>query len=215
MAWIFKPRANTVARIIAVLLLATPVAVVAFLLIYVRSPLRMQTWRPVPQPIQFDHRHHAGDEAIDCRYCHSTVMVSASAGYPSVATCMNCHSQIWNMSPLLEPVREAYFADRSIPWRRVHNLPDFTYFNHAIHTNKGVGCITCHGRVDLMPSVMKVQPLSMQWCLECHRNPLPHLRPREQVTRMQWEPGAPNVPGEVLADLYDVRPRVECITCHR
>jgi hypothetical protein len=215
MAWIFTPRANTVTRVVAVGVLATPVLVIGFLLLNQHSPLMQNQRQPVAQPVQFDHRHHAGDEAIDCRYCHSTVEVSSSAGYPSVSTCLNCHSQIWNQSPLLEPVRQLYFADQPIPWRRVHDLPDFVYFNHSIHVNKGVGCITCHGRVDLMPSIEQAQPLSMGWCLECHRDPLPHLRPLEAITSMRWERRAGDPPAEELARRYDVQPRTNCTTCHR
>jgi hypothetical protein len=215
MAWIFTPRANTVARVVAAGLLATPVLGVFGVWLYARSPLAQNMRQPVAQPVQFDHRHHAGDEAIDCRYCHSTVEVSSSAGYPSVSTCLNCHAQVWNQSPLLEPVRQHYFADQPIPWRRVHNLPDFTYFNHSIHVNKGIGCVSCHGRVDLMPSIEQVQPLSMGWCLECHRNPAPHLRPRETITSLRWERGAGDPSGEELARRYDVNPRTNCTTCHR
>ena len=215
MAWIFTPRANTVTRVVAVGVLATPVLVVGFLLLNQHSPLMQNQRQPVAQPVQFDHRHHAGDEAIDCRYCHSTVEVSSSAGYPSVSTCLNCHSQIWAQSPLLEPVRQLYFADQPIPWRRVHDLPDFVYFNHSIHVSKGVGCISCHGRVDLMPSISQAQPLSMGWCLECHRNPLPHLRPLEAITSMRWERGPGDPSAEELARRYDVQPRTNCTTSHR
>ncbi|OJT17422.1 cytochrome C [Archangium sp. Cb G35] len=215
MAWIFTPRANTVARVVAAGLLTTPALGALGLWAYARSPLAQNLRQPVPQPVQFDHRHHAGDEAIDCRYCHSTVEVSSSAGYPSQATCLGCHAQVWNQSPLLEPVRQAYFSDRPIPWSRVHDLPDFVYFNHAIHVNKGVGCVTCHGRVDLMPSIQQAQPLSMGWCLDCHRDPAPNLRPLDTITSMRWRPG-PGDPGpEELARRYDVQPRTNCTACHR
>ena len=215
MAWIFTPRANTVARVAALGLLATPVLGVGTLWLYARSPLAQNMRQPVPQPVQFDHRHHAGDEAIDCRYCHNTVEVSPSAGYPSVSTCLNCHAQIWNQSPLLEPVRQAFFADRPIPWRRVHDLPDFVYFNHSIHVRKGVGCVTCHGRVDLMPSVTQAQPLSMGWCLECHRDPAPSLRPLSALTSMRWERRPEDPSPEELVRRLDVHPRTDCTTCHR
>jgi hypothetical protein len=215
MAWVFTRRANTVSRVVAAGLLATPVLGVGFLLLYSRSPLMLNMRQPVPQPVQFDHRHHAGDEAIDCRYCHSTVEASPSAGYPSVSTCLNCHAQIWNASPLLEPVRAFYFADQPIPWNRVHNLPDFVYFNHSIHVSKGVGCVTCHGRVDLMPSISQAQPLTMRWCLDCHRDPAPNLRPLEAITSLRWRPREGDPSPEQLARLYDVQPRTNCTTCHR
>jgi|SRR6218665_227766 len=215
MAWIFTPRANTVARVAALGLLATPVAGVGTLWLYARSPLAQNMRQPVAQPVQFDHRHHAGEEGIDCRYCHHTVEVSSSAGYPSLATCMGCHAQIWNQSPLLEPVRQSYFADRPLVWRRVHDLPDYVYFNHSIHVAKGVGCVTCHGRVDLMPSITQVHPLSMGWCLECHRDPAPSLRPLSAITSMRWERRPEDPTAEALVRLLDVHPRTDCTTCHR
>jgi hypothetical protein len=167
-------------------------------------------------PVQFDHRHHVGDDGIDCRYCHSTVEVSASAGIPSTSLCMNCHSQIWNKSPKLEPLREAWFTGGAIRWNRVHNLPDFVYFNHSAHVTKGVGCATCHGRVDQMALIEQVAPLTMSWCLECHRDPAPRLRPREQITSPSWKPeGDAEELGRALATQYDVHTRVNCTTCHR
>jgi hypothetical protein len=142
----------------------------------------------VAQPIQFSHERHVGGNGIDCRYCHTSVETSAFAGIPPTKTCMNCHSQIFSNSPFLEPVRSSFREDRSIEWTRVHDLPDFVYFNHSIHVNKGVGCSTCHGRVDLMPLTWKVASLEMQWCLDCHRNPSQYVRPREFVFKMDYEP---------------------------
>src|ERR1043166_5233782 len=142
------------------------------------------------QPVPFSHAHHVGDCGIDCRYCHTTVETSAFANIPPTKTCMNCHSQIWNTSPTLEPVRESFRTDRSIAWTRVHDLPDFVYFNHSIHVHKGVGCTTCHGQVDRMPLMWQEQSLQMEWCLECHRNPEYYVRPREAVFRVDYEPPA-------------------------
>src|SRR5207237_390956 len=140
-------------------------------MIYVRTPFYTQQQDPVDQPVQFDHRHHVGDEGIDCRYCHYLVEKSPAAGVPPTSLCLNCHEQIWNKSPKLAPVRESYFADRPIVWNKVNKLPHFVYFNHSIHVRQGVGCVTCHGRVDEMAQVEKAQSLAMGWCLECHRHP--------------------------------------------
>jgi Cytochrome c7 and related cytochrome c len=212
----YKPGTDTVLRSLGALGLGVPVVGVVLLMVGQRSPLVTRQFDPVPQPVQFDHRHHAADEGIDCRYCHSTVTASPRAGIPPMEVCMGCHAQVWNDAPLLEPVRQAYFTDRPIQWRRVHELPDFAYFDHSIHVNKGVGCFTCHGRVDEMASVYRVGPLTMGWCLECHRNPYPYLRPLEHITDMRWQPQEdPEVLGRRLARELDVRPNQECYTCHR
>src|SRR5882762_1188961 len=133
------------------------------------------------QPVPFSHKHHVGDDGIDCRYCHTSVETSSFAGLPPTETCMSCHSQIWANAELLEPVRASFRTGKSLEWSRVHDLPDFVYFNHSIHADKGIGCSTCHGRVDRMPVMYKVNTLYMQWCVECHRNPAQFVRPRDQV----------------------------------
>lgn len=206
-------------RLSAAMLLAVPAIAIGGLLAYVRSPLVTNQARPVEQPIEFDHRHHAGDEQIDCRYCHWTVEKSPSAGIPSTTVCMSCHAQVWNKSPYLTEVRKAFFADQPIPWVRVHNLPDFVYFNHSIHVGKGVGCATCHGRVDQMAAIEQVSTLTMSWCLDCHRDPKPNLRPAEFITSMTWAPPADKAEAAELADKlykeYDVHSRTSCSTCHR
>src|SRR5215467_8887904 len=138
------------------------------------------------QPVPFSHAHHVGGLGFDCRYCHTTVETSGFANIPPTKTCMNCHSQIWSTSPTLEPVRASFRENKSINWTRVHDLPDFVYFNHSIHVAKGVGCETCHGRVDRMAQVSQATPLSMGWCVGCHRDPTPNLRPRSEVTTMGW-----------------------------
>src|SRR5271166_2871916 len=144
--------------------------------------------QPREQPIPFSHAHHVGAIGIDCRYCHTTVETSGFANIPPIKTCMNCHAQIWNTSPTLEPVREAFRTGGTIHWTRVYDLPDFVYFNHSIHVNKGVGCETCHGRIGKMPLMCQAGSLEMKWCLDCHRNPENVLRPRSEITTMGYLP---------------------------
>jgi hypothetical protein len=168
------------------------------------------------QPIPFSHQHHVGGMGLDCRYCHTTVESSAYAGIPPTKTCMNCHAQIWSDSPTLEPVRKSFRADTSIEWVRVHDLPDFVYFDHSAHVNKGVGCTTCHGAVDRMPLVMQESSLQMEWCLECHRAPERFVRPREEVFNVAWQPPADQLAaGRELVKRYGIHPRTSCSTCHR
>ena len=168
------------------------------------------------QPVPFSHAHHVGGLGVECRYCHTSVDRSAYAGIPPTKTCMNCHSQIWAQSPTLEPVRASLRNDTSIEWVKVHDLPDFAYFNHSAHVNKGVGCSTCHGRVDQMPLVWQEKSLQMEWCLECHRNPERFLRPKSEVYNIAYEPPANQLElGRTLVKDYDVKPQVTCSTCHR
>jgi hypothetical protein len=189
----------------------TLVGVPVLLMGWVRTQYVTGQYAPIEQPVLFDHRHHVVDDRIDCRYCHRTVETSSTAGYPPAGLCMNCHSQIWNESPLLEPVRKNFYAGIPVVWRRVNRLPDFVFFNHAAHVNNGVGCETCHGRVDMMPYVYQVAPLTMGWCLSCHRNPEPRLRPLSAITTMGWKPD-----GEALrAERPRVHPGQSCTTCHR
>ena len=168
----------------------------------------------VEQPIQFSHAHHVGGEGIDCRYCHTSVEESAFANIPPTKTCMNCHSQIWAQSPTLEPVRASFRTGESLRWTRVNDLPDFVYFNHSIHVHKGVGCATCHGRVDRMPLMSQYASLQMEWCLDCHRRPEQYLRPREQVFNMAWEPPADQLTlGRLLKQQYHVRDSYTLTNC--
>ncbi len=221
MRLIFKPWTNTFARVTAVLGPAAGGGVLLGLWIFVRTPYFTQQHVEVVQPIQFDHRHHVADEGIDCRFCHQTVEKSANAGYPPTSVCLNCHSQVWNKSPLLDIVRKSYFTNTSIPWRRVHRLPDFVYFNHSIHIAKGVGCESCHGRIDEMAAVQQENDLTMGWCLECHRHPERFVRPKDQVTTMGYEPMKD---GKLVAQLdlgrellskNNIHTRDSCTACHR
>lgn len=171
------------------------------------------------QPVQFSHQHHVGGIGIDCRYCHATVEIAASAGIPPTKTCINCHSQIWSDSPYLEPVRASFREDRPLRWVRVHDLPDFVYFNHSIHVAKGVGCETCHGRVDRMPLMLQTASLQMEWCLDCHRRPERYVRPRSEVFTMGYVPAESQAvlgPRLVQEHGIDVTGRLtDCSICHR
>src|SRR5689334_13066009 len=197
-----------------------------------RSPYITDAGVVKPQPVAFSHQHHVTGLGIDCRYCHTSVEQSSFAGIPPTRTCMNCHSQIWTNAKLLEPVRASYRSGESLRWTRVNQLPDFVYFNHSIHINKGVGCNTCHGPVDQMPMMYQYASLQMEWCLDCHRAPEKYLRPRDQVFNMDYlQPGRDQVVkingrefkdqielGTYLKTTYNVRSVrdiTSCNTCHR
>jgi hypothetical protein len=168
------------------------------------------------QPIQFSHKHHVGELGIDCRYCHTQVERAAYAGIPPTKTCMNCHAQIWTQSPILEPVRKSLRDDVPLDWLKVHDLPDFVYFDHSVHVAKGVGCESCHGRVDRMNQIWQASSLQMEWCLDCHRHPERHVRPREAVFEMGWTPpGDQMALGLELMKANDIHARTDCSTCHR
>jgi hypothetical protein len=181
----------------------------------VRSPYYTNAFVAVEQPVLFSHQHHAGVLGIDCRYCHSTAETSAFAGMPTSKTCMNCHSQIWVGSDVLAPVRDSYRTGTSIEWNRVHRLPDFVMFDHSIHVQKGIGCVSCHGRVDEMPLTWQVHSLHMDWCLDCHRHPERHVRPREHVFAMAWQPGPKDDSPEKLIAEHHIRSKTSCSVCHR
>jgi hypothetical protein len=181
-----------------------------------RSPWVTQAGVVRDQPVPFSHAHHVGGLGIDCRYCHTSVEKAAFAGIPPTKTCMNCHSQIWKDAPTLEPVRASFRTDTSLEWTRVHDLPDFVYFNHSAHVNKGVGCSTCHGRVDKMPLMWQQSSLLMEWCLECHRQPERFVRPKEEVFNIAYEPPADQLElGKELVKKYGIHTRTSCSACHR
>lgn len=166
------------------------------------------------QPVPFSHEHHVSGLGLDCRYCHDSVERSAFAGLPSTETCMTCHSHIWTNAAILEPVRESYRTGRSIEWIRVNDLPDFVFFDHSIHVHKGIGCVVCHGKVDRMPLTWRGKSLEMIWCLDCHRNPTPNLRPRNEVFDLE-APKEDETTAARLAAEYRVHSRTDCYTCHR
>lgn len=174
--------------------------------------------QPVTQPIPFSHQHHVGDDGIDCRYCHTSVEKSAFAGLPSTRICLTCHAQLFRDAPLLAPLHASLREEVPIRWKRVHDLPDFVYFDHGIHVHKGVACVQCHGRVDRMPLTSRVAPLDMQWCLQCHRDAAQRVRPPGEVFSMaDIRPVTPETTRELvrLYRLADTRRLTDCSTCHR
>ena len=216
MSQIFHRSANTIARVSifgAVFFIAGLLGLFAEVN---RSPWMTGAQVARDQPIQFSHERHVGGNGIDCRYCHTSVEESSFAGIPPTRTCMNCHSQIFANSPFLEPVRESLRSGRSIQWNRVHDLPDFVYFDHSIHVNKGVGCTTCHGQVDRMPLMWQEKSLQMEWCLDCHRAPERYVRPRDAVFRVDYVP-PPNQAeiGARLVEEYQIQKLTSCSVCHR
>src|SRR5450432_4865947 len=187
MAQFFNKSANNIARIsmVSVVILAGA-AFYAYTQIALSSYLTGR-YLERQQPVQFSHKHHVGDDGIDCRYCHTGVETSATAGVPPTKTCMNCHSVLFNNVGYLEPVRESYRTEESLQWVKVHRLADYVYFNHSIHVNKGIGCSSCHGSVNEMPLMYQASPLNMSWCVDCHRNPEQNLRPKDQIYNMNWK----------------------------
>jgi hypothetical protein len=226
MAQIFHPAMNSIAKasILGVILLTAGGGMVAWNV--QKSPFVTRQGEVRPQPVPFSHEHHVGGLGIDCRYCHTSVETSPFAGLPATKVCMTCHSQIWTNAQMLQPVRDSWRNNTPIIWTRVHSLPGFVFFDHSIHINKGIGCGSCHGKVDEMPLMWKDQSLQMEWCLQCHRDPESALRPRGEVFNLHYDPAHdPNHPGATqeslgreLKDQYHILPRQQlenCSTCHR
>jgi hypothetical protein len=236
MAQVFHRSMNAVTRI---LVFGLPMmfmgSVVGGSILY-RSGYITGRGETVDQPVPFSHLHHVGQLGIDCRYCHTSVETAGFAGIPATKTCINCHQQMWAGSEMLNPIRESYKQNKSVPWEKVHNLPDYVYFNHSIHVAKGVGCVSCHGQVDQMPLIYQSKSLLMEWCLKCHRNPEPNLRPASEVTSMTFKPedyvneqgekknpdtGKPYTQaelGKLMKEKYHVRNPLtltSCSICHR
>lgn len=216
MSQIFHPSTNTISRVSVFGALALLAALLWGLAVFNRSPYVTQAGVVREQPVQFSHAHHVGGVGLDCRYCHTAVEDAPFAGIPPTKTCMNCHAQLFADSPYLEPVRESFRTGAAIVWTRVHDLPDFVYFDHSIHVRKGIGCSTCHGRVDRMPLVYQYASLQMEWCLDCHRAPERFVRPREAVFDVTWEPPPDQLArGRELVAAYRIRRLTSCSTCHR
>jgi len=218
MSQIFSRAADTWLRLVLVAVPAMAAIGLAALAGYVRSDYVTHAGWARQQPVPFSHEHHVGGLGIDCRYCHTGVEVTASAGFPPTHTCMTCHSQIWTNAEMLAPVRESLATGMPIHWHRVAKLPEYVYFRHDAHIRAGVACVTCHGRVDHMKLTMRAKPFEMGWCLDCHRDPAPHLRPREFVTSMTWQTEQDRrALGKRLMKEYHVggADMTHCYLCHR
>jgi formamidopyrimidine-DNA glycosylase len=218
MAQLFRPVADTVARVVLIAMLAAPFVAMAAGYAVMRSQYITNESITMEQPVPFSHAHHVGQVGIDCRYCHDSVEKAAFAGMPSTHTCMTCHSQLFSNVAMLAPVRESLAERKPIHWNRVHRLPDYVYFDHSVHVNNGVGCSTCHGAVQTMPLMRQVAPLTMGWCLDCHRDPEPFLRPHDQIFNMTW--AAPKDQQEQARKLLaayhiDTEHLTDCSRCHR
>jgi len=216
MSQIFHRSANTISRLSIFGALFVAAALLGLAAQINRSPWVTSAQVAREQPLQFSHERHVAGNGIDCRYCHTSVEDSRFAGIPPTKTCMNCHAQIFANSPFLQPVRASLNANMPIEWTRVHDLPDFVYFDHSIHVSKGVGCTTCHGQVDRMPLMWQEKSLQMEWCLDCHRNPEQYLRPRSAVFSVDYQP-PPNQAdlGRQLVAEYQIQKLTSCSTCHR
>jgi len=201
--------------LIAAVLAVAPIYLLGCLY-YFGSPQTTDVGYQPRQPMAYNHKLHAGELGIDCRYCHNTVEAAAAAAIPSTSTCLNCHKNIAADSPKLLLVNQSAAAEKPIPWVRVHDLPDYVYFDHSAHVSRGVSCVSCHGRVDTMEEVRQVETLSMGWCLDCHRAPEAHLRPQEFVTDLDWIPEEEQgIVGARIRKQNKVNPSTDCSTCHR
>jgi hypothetical protein len=215
MAQVFDRSSNALARAGLILTGLIVVALGVALNQLQRSPWVTRQGQRADQPVPFSHRHHVEGLGLQCQYCHTSVEKSSYAGIPPTKTCMNCHSQIWTNAAMLEPVRESWATGESIKWVRVHDLPDYVYFNHEIHVNKGIGCASCHGRVDEMPLMYAENTLQMEWCLNCHRDPVKNLRPTSEIYNMGWQGPSEEKPvwcAETGTTTGPTAQRVNCVT---
>jgi hypothetical protein len=217
MPQLFHPYADTVARIVLFAIVAVPLASIGVGYWLSASGYETERSLTLDQPVPFSHQHHVGGLGLDCRYCHTSVETSRVAGVPPTHTCMTCHSQLYTQTAMLAPVRESLADDRPIHWNKVNRLPDYVYFDHSIHVAKGVGCSTCHGDVTTMPLMRQAAPLTMGWCLDCHRDPAPNLRPAAAVFDPSWHPSANRgKAGELTAhQAIDNKHLTDCSVCHR
>jgi hypothetical protein len=214
---IFREGTNTIAALVLASLAAVPVLAMGLAYQVMKSPYVTDQNVTLNQPVPFSHEHHVGGLGLDCRYCHTSVEKARFAGIPPTETCMTCHSQIWTNAEILAPVRASLAENKPIRWQRVHKLPDYVYFDHSIHVAKGVGCSTCHGLVEQMRLMRQAQPLTMGWCLDCHREPEKNVRPREAVFDGSWTPpGDREALGRELVAAYHIRRDLtDCSICHR
>ncbi|HEX5445636.1 MAG TPA: cytochrome c3 family protein [Pirellulales bacterium] len=219
MSQVFSRMTNVVSRVTLIGSILGAAFLMWVCLMYSRSSYGTDGGVVREQPVPFSHQHHVGILAIDCRYCHTSVEHAAYAGMPATKTCMNCHSQMWVGSEMLKPVRASYSSRQPLRWRRVYNLPGFVYFEHGIHVQKGIGCSSCHGRIDEMPLTYQVPSLLMEWCLDCHRHPEREVRPRGEIFNIQYQkPADQETLGRQLCDEYDIKDPLaitSCSVCHR
>lgn len=219
MSQIFSPSADTWLRLFLLGVLSVLSGGLAIAIAFARSDYYTgASFHPPAQPVPFSHKHHVGGLGLDCRYCHTSVADGPHAGLPPTHTCMTCHSQIWTNAQMLAPVRESLADNKPLVWHRVARLPEYVYFRHDVHIAKGVGCVTCHGRVDHMALTYRAIPFKMEFCVACHSDPAPRLRPREFITSMDWKPaGDPRTLGEKLIKQYGIRvgDLTYCTVCHR
>jgi len=209
--FVFPRWANKTVHIAGAVMGIAPLYLIG-LVWYGLSPKTLDVGYAPQQPIPYSHALHAGELGIDCRYCHSTVEEAGTAALPSTETCMNCHARVKVNSPKLAPLRESWAKGTPVEWVKVHDLPDYVYFNHSAHVRRGIGCVSCHGRIDQMPVVYQHEPLSMSWCLDCHREP--NLRPVSEITNMAWHPVSSSE-GWQLRKMHHINPSTDCSTCHR
>lgn len=213
MSSLYPPWSNGVYRFVLLLLALGAISLVLGPMIYVRTPYNTGQFHPWDQPVEFDHRHHVRDDGIQCLYCHSGAETSPYAGVPSTDVCMGCHAQVWDNSPQLQAVRRSYFSGQPIRWKRVHSLADFVFFNHSVHVRYGIDCSRCHGDVGSMARVEQVQPLTMGWCLDCHRDPA-HQIPDGSLPASEW-----GATVHMFTDIYlghrDITGLITCTACHR
>ena len=212
---IFSRSADLYLRLTVAVLVIGGIGTLA-LVVYLSHPVVREAGYTPVQPVEYSHKLHAGDLGMDCRYCHSTVEKADYAAVPTTEVCMNCHVRVKGESPLLQQVRDSNATGEPIPWVKVHRLPDFVYFSHQAHVTSGVSCVSCHGRVDQMIEVKQMEPLSMAWCLECHRDPTPYVRPTELVTNLGWKPDRDPVEiGREIVEAKGIQPPLNCGGCHR
>lgn len=220
LAQLFHPGANSIARIALVLLVAMPACLLALAIGLQRSDYVTGQYRVVEQTVPFSHKHHAGELGIDCRFCHTTVETGAKATVPTTQVCMTCHSQMWTNAAMLAPVRQSYASGGPMAWSRVNRLPDYVYFDHHVHVRNGVPCAACHGDLRAMPLTAQAAPLTMEWCLACHRDPARRLVPQDRITAARPYDAPIPAPAEarLIAHLHgvqDARKLTDCSTCHR
>jgi hypothetical protein len=215
--FVFPRWANKLVHLAGAVLGIAPLYIIG-LVWYAASPKTTDVGYAPKQPVPYSHALHAGELGLDCKYCHTTVDKAAHAAIPPTETCMNCHQRIHAQSPRLAPIRQSAATGEAVEWTKVHDLPDYAYFNHSMHVNHGIGCASCHGRIDTMAVVYQHEPLSMGWCLDCHRAPENHLRPVEEVTNMGYEPAQGEKQlalGQQLRTQNHINPPTDCSTCHR